>query len=220
MDQLFIKVLPLALASAVSPASLAVSLVILGGKSHPRTKALAYLLGGAAVAAALTAVGLLLAHTDSTAENKHSHAVTDATLGAVLVILGVAALVMKAGKDGSLLDRLDSQPERRQIATCGLMGLLAMGLNVSSQVPFLAAAREVGRADVSVEVKAAALGVAWLLLLLPMFLPLVMYLIAPQAAARIMTPISVAATKYGRYLVAAICLIIGAVFVYDGVKAL
>jgi hypothetical protein len=146
--------------------------------------------------------------------------VTDATLGAVLVILGLAALALKSGKDGSLLDRLDSQPERRQIATCGLMGLLAMGLNVSSQVPFLAAVREVGRADVSVEVKAVALGVSWCLLLLPMILPLVMYLIAPQAAARIMTPISVAATKYGRYLVAAICLIIGAVFIYDGVKGL
>jgi hypothetical protein len=220
VDQLFIKVLPLALASAVSPASLAVSLVILGGKSHPRTKALAYLLGGAVVAAALTAAGFLLAHGDASSASPHSHAVTDATLGAVLVILGIAALALKSGKDGSLLDRLGSQPERRQIATCGLMGLLAMGLNVSSQVPFLAAVREVGRADVSVEVKAVALGVSWILLLLPMTLPLLIYLIAPQAAARIMTPISVAATKYGRYLVAAICLIIGAVFIYDGVKGL
>ena len=61
MDQLFIKVLPLALASAVSPASLAVSLVLLGGKNHPRLKALAYLLGGAAVAMGITFLGLLLA---------------------------------------------------------------------------------------------------------------------------------------------------------------
>jgi hypothetical protein len=73
VDQLFIKVLPLALASAVSPASLAVSLVILGGKSHPRTKALAYLLGGALVAAALTPVGLLLAHGDASYRQARIH---------------------------------------------------------------------------------------------------------------------------------------------------
>ena len=61
MDELFIKVLPLALASAVSPASLAVSLVLLGGKSHPRMKAFAYLLGGALVALGITILGLELA---------------------------------------------------------------------------------------------------------------------------------------------------------------
>ncbi len=220
MDQLFIKVLPLALASAVSPASLAVSLVILGSKSHPRWKAFAYLLGGAAVAAALTAAGLILAGSESASAGKHPHAAIDATLGCVLVILGIAALAMKPSENGSPLARLDAQPERRQIATCGLMGLLAMGLNVSSQVPFLAAVREVGRAAVSFEVKTIALCVAWALLLLPMFLPLVFYLIAPRAAARILTPVSIAATKYGRYLVAAICLILGAVFIHDGVKGL
>jgi hypothetical protein len=220
VDQLFIKVLPLALASAVSPASLAVSLLILGGKNHPRTKAFAYLLGGAVVAAALTALGLLLAGGAAPSTNSHEHAVIDTTLGSVLVILGVAALAIKPSKNGSPLSRLDSQPERRQIATCGLMGLLAMGLNVSSQVPFLAAVREVGRAAVSFDVKAIALGVAWVLLLLPMILPLVFYLFAPQAAARILTPVSVVATKYGRYLVAAICLVIGAVFVHNGIKGL
>jgi hypothetical protein len=220
MDQLFIKVLPLALASAVSPASLAVSLVILGGKSRPRTNAFAYLLGGAAVAFAITILGLLLASGAKASGSPHAHAVIDAVLGSLLVALGIVALAIRPSKDGTALSRLDSRSERRQLGACALMGLVAMGLNVSSLVPFLAAVREVGRAAVSVEVKGTALAVAWTLLLLPMILPLVIYLIAPQAAARILTPISIAATKYGRYLVAAICLILGSVFVWDGVKGL
>ena len=100
------------------------------------------------------------------------------------------------------------------------MGLLAMGLNVSSLVPYLAAVRDVGKAAVSFEVKGVALGVCGTLLLLPMILPLVVFLVAPKAAARILTPISIAATKYGRFLVAAICLILGAVFVCEGVRGL
>ncbi|HEV2971380.1 MAG TPA: GAP family protein [Pirellulales bacterium] len=220
MDQLLFKVLPLALASAVSPASLAVSLVLLGGKIRPRMKAFAYLLGGALVALAFTLFGLLLASGPSPATGPHAHAVIDAVLGSLLLALSVVALAIKPSKDGRDLSGLDSQSERRQLGTCALMGLLAMGLNVSSLVPFLAAVREVGRAVVSMEVKGIALGVAWLLLLLPMILPLVIYLIAPKAAARILTPVSIAATKYGRYLVAAICLILGSVFIWEGIKGL
>jgi hypothetical protein len=220
MDQLFIKVLPLSLASAVSPASLAVSLVLLGGKIHPRMKAFAYLLGGALVALAVTVLGLLLASRASPTTGPHAHAVIDAVLGSLLLALGVVALAIKPRKDGRSLSGLDSQSERRQLGTCAFVGLLAMGLNVSSLVPFLAAVREVGRAVVSMEVKGVALGVAWMLLLLPMVLPLVIYLIAPNAAARILTPISIVATKYGRYLVAAICLILGSVFIWEGLQGL
>ena len=220
MDELFIKVLPLALASAVSPASLAVSLVLLGGKSHPRLKALAYLLGEALVALGITILGLLLAGQTTQSVGRHAHSVIDAVLGSLLLVLGIVALAIKPGKNGKAFSGLDSESETRQLATCGFMGLLAMGLNVSSLVPFLAAVREVGRAAVSFEVKGVALGVAWTLLLLPMILPLLIYLIAPKAAARILTPISIAATKYGRYLVAAICLILGAVFVWEGIRGL
>jgi len=220
VNQLFIKVLPLSLASAVSPATLAVSLVLLGAKSHPRLKAFAYLLGGAVVAGMLTVLGLLLAGGESTSDVPHSHAVIDIVLGAILAVLGIVALAVKPRKDGGALSRLDSKPPRRQIAACGMMGLLAMGLNVSSQVPFIAAVREVGRSAVSVSLKAVALGIACVLLLLPMILPLAMYLVASGAAARILTPVSAAATKYGRYVIAAICLIIGAVFIRDGVAKL
>jgi hypothetical protein len=220
MDRLFIKVLPLALASAVSPASLAVSLVILGSKSNPRLKAFAYLMGGVVVAALLTAIGFVLAGATGPSASPHSHAVIDMALGSLLAVLGIAALAIKPSKNGSALSRLDSQPGRRQIATCAAMGLLAMGLNVSSQVPFLAAVREAAKAAVSFEVKGVAIGVAWVLLLLPMILPLVVDLIAPKTAARILTPLSIVATKYGRYLVAAICLILGAVFIHDGFKGL
>ena len=118
-------------------------------------------------------------------------------LGSLLLVLGIIALAIKPAENGKAFSGLDSQPETRQLATCGFMGLLAMGLNVSSLVPFLAAVREVGRAAVSFEVKGVALGVAWTLLLLPMILPLLIYPIAPKAAARILTPISIAATKYG-----------------------
>jgi hypothetical protein len=220
MEQLFIKVLPLALASAVSPASLAVSLVILGGKNQPRLKAFAYLLGGAVVAVAITILGLVLADGATHVAGPHAHSIIDAVLGSLLLVLGIVALAIKPGKNGKALSGVDSQSETRQLATCGLMGLLAMGLNVSSLVPFLAAVRDVGKAVVSFEVKGVALGVCWTLLLLPMILPLVIYLVAPKAAARILTPISIVATKYGRYLVAAICLILGAVFVWEGVRGL
>ena len=138
----------------------------------------------------------------------------------LLVAIGIAALAIKPSRNGSALAGLDSRPERRQLATCLVMGLLAMGLNVSSLVPFLAAVREVGKAMVSDEVKGVALAVAWSLLMLPMILPLVLYVIAPHAAARILTPISKAATKYGRFFVAVICLILGAVFVWKGIKGL
>jgi hypothetical protein len=216
MEKLFTTVLPLALASAVSPASLAVSLAILGGRNHPRLKAFAYLLGGALVASAVVVLGLLLSGNLGATPDARVHDKIDVGLGSLLLVLGVAALAIKPSKNGSGISSLDSQSAARQVATCGLMGLLAMGLNVSSLVPFFAAVRDVGRAAVSIEVKGAALTVATALILAPMILPLAIYLIAPNAAGRILRPISTAATKYGRFLVAAICLAVGAYFVWKG----
>ncbi len=220
MDQLFLKVLPLALASAVSPGSLAIALVILGRPGHPRLSAFAYLLGATVVTIVFTILGLLLASGSVSAAGPHTHAQIDAVLGSLLLVLGVAALAMKPSKDHAAFSGLSAQSEPRQLATFAFTGLLVMGLNVSSLVPFLAAVRTVGKAAVSDEVKILALSIAWLLLLLPMILPLVVYLVAPRAAAKILAPISAVATKYGRFLVAAICLILGAVFVWEGVRGL
>ncbi len=218
MEHLFTTVLPLAVASAISPASLAVSLAILGGKNHPRLKAFAYLLGAALVALGVTILGLSLA--GSAALDAHSHAVIDIVLGSLLAMLGVVALAVKPSKSREAFSTTDSQSELGQVARCGVIGLLAMGLNVSSLVPFLAAVRDVGRAAASFAVKGAALGVTWMLLLAPMILPLVIYLIAPKTAAKVLNPISAAATKYGRFLLAAICLILGVVFVWKGCRGL
>src|SRR5260221_9542682 len=115
MDQLFFKVLPLALASAVSPASLAVSLVLLGGKSHPRLKSLAYLLGGAVVALGITILGLLLARQTTQSVGPHAHSVIDAVLGSLLFVLGIVALAIKPGQNGKAFSGLDSESERRQL---------------------------------------------------------------------------------------------------------
>ena len=220
MEQLLTTVLPLALASAVSPASLAVSLAMLGGKNYPRLKAFADLLGGALAALVVAVLGLLLAGNLGSSPDVRVHAKTDIALGSVLLVLGVIALAIKPGKNRQDFSGLDSQFELRQLATCAAVGLLAMGLNVSSLVPYLAAVRDVGRAAVGVELKGVALAVVSGLLLAPMILPLAIYLIAPNAAAKILRPISTAATKYGRFLVAAICLAVGAVFVWRGWKGL
>ena len=171
------------------------------------------------MALAISLLGLLLAG-GATSLDGHAHAVIDAALGSLLLVLGVLALVIKPSKNKQGVSRLGSESELRQVATCGLMGLLAMGLNVSSVVPFLAAVRDVGKAAVSFGIKGVALSVAWIFLLAPMILPLAIYLIAPHTAARILKPISAAATKYGRFLAAAICLVIGAVFVWKGCRGL
>jgi hypothetical protein len=219
VDHLFAKVLPLGIASAINPASLAMTLVILSGKDYPRLKVLAFLTGEVVVAAVLTAIGLWLAG-DAVASGAHGHAVIDTVLGSLLLVLSVAALAIKPSKGDSILSRLDSGPEPRQVATCGLMGLLALGMNVSSQVPFLTAVREVGRSDVSFAVKGIALTVAWILLLLSTIQPLVVSVIAPKAAVRLTTLVSTVVMKYGRFLVAAICLILGAHFMWRGIEAL
>jgi hypothetical protein len=216
MERLLTTVLPLALASAISPAALAVSLAMLGAKDYPRLKAFAYLVGGAVVALAVIVLGLLLAGSTRPWPDAVIHERIDAVLGCLLIAIGALALVIKSGNRPAGLGGLNSGSVLRQLATCGGIGLLAMGLNVSSLVPFFAAVRDVGRAAVGFEVKGAALTVATALLLAPMILPLAMYLIAPKAAAGILRPISTAATKYGRFLVAAICLVVGAVFVWRG----
>ncbi len=220
MGQLFARLLPLAVATAISPGVLAVSLVLLGGKSIPKLRTLALLSGAIAAALAATVVGLLIGGGATAVAGPKTNPVIDLIVGGLLLLVAIAGLVMRPAHSGGFLARLDARPRRRQLAICFAAGLLAIAANPSTVIPLVAAIRLVGKAALSWELTSLALGLVWVLVLLPILLPLVLYVADPRTAARILTPISAAATKYGSYLGAAICAVIGIVLLHDGVKAL
>jgi hypothetical protein len=220
MAQLFARLLPLALATAISPALFAVSLVLLGGKSSPQLRTFAFLLGGTAATLVATIVGLLIGGGAAAAGGSKIDPIIDMIVGVLLLLVGIAGLAMRPAQHGGLLATLDSRSLPRQLAACFAAGLLSIDANPSTVVPLIAAVRLVGRSAPGFEITALALGLVWILVLLPILLPLVIYAVAPHAAARTLAPISVAATKYGRYLGVAICVVLGVVFLHDGLTRL
>ena len=218
MGQLFARLLPLAVATAISPGVLAVSLVLLGGKINPRLADVSLLSGGIVAALVATLVGLLIGGHATAVAGPKINPVIDLVVGVLLLLVAIAGLVMRPAHSGGLLARLDARPRRRQLAVCFAAGLLAIAANPSTVIPLVAAIRLVGKAALGWEITTLALGLVWVLVLLPILLPLVLYVADPAAAARILTPISAAATKYGPYLGAAICTVIGIVLLHDGLK--
>src|ERR1700730_7671305 len=93
MSDLLSKVLPLALGSAISPAILALALLILSGKESPRTRCIAYTAGAALALSGLGLLGLLASARPAAPDSGGAHsapaAIVDIAIGCFLLALSI-----------------------------------------------------------------------------------------------------------------------------------
>jgi hypothetical protein len=175
MGQLLVAVLPLALGAAVSPTLLALQLVVLSGPAHRLARAWSLALGATLVLGAfsflcLTALQLVQPH----------HALKSATDAAVLITSGVllGALAVRSRIRRPTPGENHSSKAAGRLTTAATpwfigVGALGMVVNFSTLLRVLPAIHEITRSNAPTPDKVAAFTMMYLIVLLPVLVPVV-----------------------------------------------
>ncbi len=216
MVSILLKVLPLAIGAAVSPTVLTVVVLLLAG-AKTRRDAVAFAIGTALVSVAIGLAVLFVfnraleAHHDSAG---HRSAVVDVVLGLVLLALAVREVVARP--------KAKEPKARRELGVGGAfaLGAAVMAANFSSLVLYLAALKEIVRADVATVSELVVTAVFIVIMLLPAEVPLLLTVVAPDSSQRILTSIGASVKRHSRTITIVVLVVFGAYLLAKGVLKL
>jgi Sap, sulfolipid-1-addressing protein len=210
----------LALLSALSPTALLVVAVYLGS-ARPRETALCYLAGAVTMSLTVGVVFVvLLRHAGLSLPRNHT-ARSDVRLG--LGLLLVAAAVVIAGRKPRQPDPAKARPgivsrmiARPAPATAFVVGVIVFGPSLT----FLAAVQVIATARAGPGLMAVAVAVVVVITVLLVWLPLVLYLIAPEPTTRRLTAFNAWLRAQAATLIVAVLIVAGAIMIGAGAYGL
>jgi len=218
MIETLLKVMPLYLASTMSPGILALAVILLSKKQNGLIQTLALLVGSLITSIIIIIVGLKLGQTiaDPSGKNLIDN-IIDLVLAILFLIFGIKSILYK--DDDSKTKKLGHDESKKLLLWLGI-GFVISITNFDAVIFDLTAAKETGQAIINNFDKFIILLLGVLFFNLPIILPLVLYSIAPKFAQKILTPLNVFLQKYGGYIVGAIFLGFAIYLGYEGLKGL
>jgi threonine/homoserine/homoserine lactone efflux protein len=218
MIKLLAEILPLQLASTLSPGIFALAVVLFTKREHTWARILALFVGSALVAV-LLGIGGLKTGLNVAAVGKHNLASTiiDFVLAVIFLYLGISGILKK--------DNAGRMKEQTRAQSAELLKWLVVGFAVSitnfdAVLLNFTAAKEIGAAQINLIIKIILLLLGILFFTAPILVPSGFYLILPDLAQKILAPINRFLVKFGRYFVAIILLIFAVYLTYRGIKGL
>lgn len=214
MFDLLVKVIPLGIGSAISPVVFGIALTLLAGKHYPKGRTFAYLLGAVITVAILAFVGMLIGSGSVAGAALIPSASIDVLIGFLLIVFGIKALMAKKEKTDIALGHEKTSP---QLAKWLFIGFIVNITNFDAVVLNVTAVKEIFEAGAGHEILLTV--VCDILFLLPVLLPVSVYLLMPGTARKVLEPVGNAAEKYGKYVLAAIFFIFGVYLFSKGLPA-
>lgn len=204
---LVLSVFFLSLASALSPGLFAIAIALLSGKQYQKTKTIAFLIGGAVTVLFLLFVGLNI---DDISENFSEFFQPTGNgaiiLGLLLIIFGIYSLIAKNDK---IKTDVASKPDYLRIT---ILGIILNITNFDAVLLNFTAIREIDNAKLAILPETILIIIAEFFFLSPVLVPLAIYIFYPEKSKKILDPIGNSMSKYGRFIVAAIFIIFGLLF--------
>jgi hypothetical protein len=210
----------LALLASLSPTALLIVAVYLGS-AQPRVTAGFYLSGAVAMSVLMGIVLLeVLRSADLSSPTRHTTRY-DFRLGLGLVLLVAGIIIARrkprspdpGGEQQGFLYRLAASPSRR---SAFLVGVLVFAPGAT----FLAAVQVIATARASLKLTALAVVIVVVLNVLLVWLPIALYLIAPEATTRYLTAFNNWLRVYGRKVLSGVLLTAGAILIGNGIYGL
>jgi len=213
MIGLLLKIIPLDLASTLSPGILALVIFLLGSKRNPKAKTFALFLGIFIIGIIITIVGFTLGK----AATIHPHAteltsIIDLVLGIIFMILALNLIITKDKK------RDIKEEKGPHLAKWFFVGVIITITNLDALFLNFAAGKEVGQSNINDLIKIIFLIINLLFFTLPVTLPGFFYLIVPNAASKILTNLNGLILKYSRFILAVLFIIFGIYLIINGAK--
>jgi len=213
-----------ALLAAVSPTALLVMAVFLGS-DNPRRTALMYVAGAMIMTVAMAVVVLFVLRATGLNQPRQHAPRYGLRLGLGVIALAFSLYLIRRGKrpkpashDGKpkrpgLIARLTASPSPR---TAFVLGLLLFAPSTT----FIAAVQVIATANEPVPITAAAVIVVVILTAATVWLPLLGYLVFPEATTRVLRQANEWLRVRGRLLVTGALWIAGLILVVDGALGL
>jgi Sap-like sulfolipid-1-addressing protein len=203
----------LALLSALSPTALLVVAVYLGS-ARPRETALCYLAGAVTMSLILGVVFVvMLRHAGLSLPRNHgARSAVRFGLGLLLIAAAIVIAVRKprqpdpAKARQGIVSRMIARPAP---ATAFAVGVIVFGPSLT----FLAALQVIATAQAGVGLTAVAVVVVVVITVLLVWLPLVLYLVAPEPTTRRLTAFNRRLRAQATILMAAVLIAVGAIMI-------
>ncbi|MEI6287531.1 MAG: GAP family protein [Bacillota bacterium] len=217
METIFIKIMPLILAAAVSPADFVVLIKILAGAHHQRRNALAFILGSSLMYLLVAIATMLvfehqLGHPPVVRQPHNlDHALVNFTLAGLAVVLFIRMLLKNDSE----------QPEPNAKAAdgplkCFFIGMGMKVLSLNAMLPFIAAVHEVSESGLGVDDRMVVFALGIGIAVLPMLLPYVGFVLNKRLALKIVVPIGNFIDKHKNQVVKVMLPIVAVLLCYHG----
>ncbi len=222
MSELMTKILPLALAGAISPTVLAVVLVVLSEKRYPKLRGLAFLAGTTTVVVAISLLVVFVFGSAVPDSQKGSNSDLSGyiDLGFAVLLLALAALTFSRRNHPHKEHHDSSQEPGARLPRFYAIGAVIMLLNFTTLAVFLPALKEIAIDKVSDADRVTALVVVDVIVLTPAWLPVLLYLVSPNLARKVLNPLNDFLQRHRVAVGVGICLVFAAYLAYLGIKAL
>jgi len=211
MPEALLQILPLAAASAMSPVIFGISLSLL---ARNRVKTLIAMLAGSILVAILfnsIGAGLASGASSLVAALAQPPASVDIAFGILLAAFGIKTL-LERGRAG-----MKARPSSgHSLAKWFAAGIVINATNVDGAFLNVTASKLVFDASPALAGALPGLLLADAFLLLPILLPLAIYLAVPKTSQRILAPMREWIEKYGKYVVGIIFLAFGVYLMAKG----
>ncbi|MCL4416649.1 MAG: GAP family protein [Patescibacteria group bacterium] len=206
------SILPLDIASTLSPLIFAITIVLLSDESHRKAKLTAFFIGSLIVGIIITSIGFNLGQ-KTLAGGKQSNisSIADLIIGVFFIFFAIKSLLSKERK----VHIQDYQQGRKILKWFGI-GIIVNATNFDALFLNLTAAKEVGIAGLSLTVKTFFLCLNLLFFTLPISFPIVLYIIFPVVATRILARINRFLFKYCKYIIAVMFILLAIIFLERG----
>lgn len=207
----------LAVLAAISPTALLVSAVLLGS-ADPRATIVMYLAGATLVTVVMATVVYLALRAGHLYRPDEHQARYDLRLGLGLLLLACGVYFLRRAKKvrgtakqrQGLIPRMIARPAPK---TAFIVGVLVY----SPSITFVAAVSVVATASESVKASVAALLLVVVITLVFVWVPLVLYLLAPEPTARLLASFVKRLRSHGKLLLAAAMIAGGALLAVNGI---
>jgi len=222
MEAFLIQIIMMGLASAVSPTLLAVAVLLISSKKQPRLRVIAFLSGAALTLAVIGVIIISRGSISTSTRPSTVSAAIDIILGLLLIFFGIRARLIKPAK--THVKKNTGSPESKStskllIENAGL-GIALTATNGTSLIFYLAAAKKAAESGLGLAWRILSLFIVGILYLLPILIPLLVTLAAPDVSKEILNKVNMEVKKYGPVTIAVISIVFGVYLIAKGFRVL
>lgn len=217
IGHLFLAILPLAFAAAISPTLLTLTVLILTSSHRPVARALSFAFGAEGV---LLGFGVVEMYVLRGVAAQHPSSPLfhwiDVVFGIILVGLALRGLLR------SPKPKKERKPEGAQWGLPRYVGLgmAGMAANITTLVIYIPLAKEIARTPIGVASQLGVLLAANVIIMLPVLIPLGIRVLLPGPSTHLLASLDAWVTKNGRKMGGVLILAIGLLLIYRGVRGL